>query len=144
MANERVCANDAVLPKYVRTEVSDLLTIEARIDAFCRWFSCDQPNIERDEDGNILLADDVIEWCSDQAVSIDWIICGDPHGMASVFRDKYLAENNFMNIVKKLDKTEQALLLSAMKANADGQVPFEVAFEAFKAQVKAHRAGEAA
>lgn len=72
-----------------RAKHEDLATPQARADAFAKWFNCRSYQVEEDKRGELQLTDEFLEWCAEQGASIDWVLLGDPAGMASTFREKH-------------------------------------------------------
>ncbi|WP_372572681.1 hypothetical protein [Ruegeria jejuensis] len=126
--------NSANEPAKIRAyEFEDLLTIDHRIDAFCDWNDCEPPELSFDEDGSLLMTENIVDWCREQGASIDWIFCGDPKGMAAAFRKN---SEEFRPIKKELEELNPEQLRTvtvAMKAYIAGIAPLEQTMEASKA-----------
>lgn len=74
---------------HFRAKHEDLATPQARADAFAKWFNCRGHQVKKDKRGEPQLTDEFLEWCAEQGASIDWVLLGDPAGMASTFREKH-------------------------------------------------------
>lgn len=80
-------AADPGLPDDTRPEWSR--TMEGRIAQWCAWFDVPPPDPTWRTGGpaaeGVLLA-----WSRDAGANLDWIVCGDPRGMARVWRAREL------------------------------------------------------
>ncbi|MCL6286243.1 hypothetical protein M3P21_22410, partial [Ruegeria sp. 2012CJ41-6] len=86
-----------------------------------------------DDDGSLLLTDNIVGWCREQGASIDWIICGDPKGMAAIFRKDCEEFRPIKKELKELGPEQLRAVTVAMKAYIVGVAPLEQAMEASKA-----------
>lgn len=122
-----------------QASIDELLTIEHRIDAFCDWNDCEPPELSY-EDGSLLLTDNIVDWCLEQSASIDWIICGDPKGMAAAFRKDCQEHKPLRRDLAKLDPEEMRAMTAGVKAYIEGIAPLDQALEAAKAALELVRA----
>lgn len=116
----------------------DLTTVPGRVEAICDWFEIEPPSLDY-EDGELLVNEGLVDWCGDNAVSIDWVICNDPRGAIAASREKWTNERmtlQFAQIVSELSDADSALLLNCMKATNEG-VPFEEAIQPLRERVAA-------
>lgn len=114
-------------------------TTEARIAQFAEWFDLELPALEYEE-GSVLLTDTLLQWCNDSGVSLDWIFCGDPKGMAIAYRAEFERQRPFRDILRGFDRTEQRFLADALEADHAGTASLQDALATFKGKVEAHRA----
>ncbi|MCL6283609.1 hypothetical protein M3P21_08665 [Ruegeria sp. 2012CJ41-6] len=113
--------------------IKDLLTIDHRIDAFCDWNDCEPPELSFDDDGSLILTDNIIDWCREQGASIDWVFCGDPKGMAAAFRKSCEDFRPIKKELKEMNPEQLRTVTVAMKAYIAGIAPLEQTMEASKA-----------
>ncbi|WP_298853493.1 hypothetical protein [uncultured Ruegeria sp.] len=139
MTDQRVCANDSVHPEVFLADHEDLATCEQRKQAFCLWFDLPDPGLRVDEDGGILIDDVFLTWCEEEGISIDWLACGDPKGMATAFRERQQGRNKMEPILAKLDEDEVNMLTFAMNAHVKNHVPLDQAMETFEKSLKEYR-----
>ncbi len=136
MTNERARANDSTQPEFFMAEHEDLATCEQRVQAFCNWFELPDPGLRYDEDGDILIDDVFLRWCKEEAISIDWLACGDPKGMAVAFRKSRKNEQQIADNLELLDEQELRAIEIGMKAYISGLAPLEQTVEAAKQALK--------
>ena len=120
----------------------DLKKADGRILALAEQFDIDPPELTYDEDGELLVKDEWIDWCRDAGASIDWIICGDPKSMTSVFRREMMKDREVLDAIKGLDTTELAILTEALSAIADDGADPETALATAKTRIDAYRQRE--
>ncbi len=125
-----------VNPDIFVTDFSDLITCQQRVTAFCRWFDLPDPGLSFDEDGDILVDDVFLQWCKEEGISIDWLACGDPKGMAAEFRKSLKNEHKFAVNLKKLNDQEIRAIEIGMKAYIEGLAPMEQTIKAAKQALK--------
>ncbi|WP_425084009.1 hypothetical protein [Ruegeria profundi] len=118
------------------TDFSDLNTLQKRVAAFCRWFDLPDPGLRYDEDGDILVDEVLLSWCKEEGISIDWLACGDPKGMAVAFRKSWRNEQQFAEDLKLLDDQQMRAIEIGMKAYISGFAPMEQTIEAAKKALK--------
>ncbi len=136
MTEQRVCANDSAQPEFFVADYEDLATCEQRVQAFCNWFELPDPGLRYDEDGDILIDDVFLRWCKEEAISIDWLACGDPKGMAVAFRKSWRNEQQIAENLELLDDQELRAIEIGMKAYISGLAPLEQTVEAAKQALK--------
>ncbi len=121
---------------FYRRNLEELAAVEHRIDAYCHWFSCKSPELAYGDEGELLLDEGIVDWCTDQGASIDWIICGDPFGMAAEFRKSQKDEHQFSENLKLLDDQEIRAIEIGMNAYIEGLAPMEQTIKAAKQALK--------
>ncbi|MFA3915948.1 hypothetical protein [Ruegeria hyattellae] len=131
MNDETICARELTNNRLYGVE--DLLTIEHRIDAFCDWNDCEPPDLSFDDDGSLLLTDNIVGWCREQGASIDWIVCGDPKGMVRTYRKACEEFRPVKENLKELDPEQMRVFTVSIKAYIAGLAPLEQTIEASKA-----------
>ena len=120
--------------------LAGLAACDDRLAAWADWFGLDPAPMHRDEDGDLLLDDDLLTWMLASGASIDWLVCGDLRLMAARYRHECLTERRFAETLDRFDDAEVKFLVAALKAHGEGLVPMEDALGAFKAAVEEHRA----
>lgn len=120
-------------------DFSDLITCQQRVTAFCRWFDLPDPGLRYDEDGDILVDDVFLRWCKDEGISIDWLVCGDPKGMAAVFRERQRGRNQMELDIAELDEDEVEMFAFAIRAYVKNTVPLDQAKEVLKKCIEEYR-----
>ncbi len=116
--------------RFYRRNVKELAAVEHRIDAFCHWFDCEHPKLSYDKAGVLNLDDGIVDWCHDQGASIDWIICGDPLGIAATFRNSCETLRPIKEDLDALNPEELRTIEISMKAYIKGIAPLEQTIEA--------------
>lgn len=99
--------------------------------------------------GGPLLTDALLDWLrSAGRPGADWALSGTPEGYtqeAALADPQAWRENEeFLAIFRRLDKTEQGLLLAALEKGASGGEALTAALEECQQAVDAHRAAKAA
>ena len=137
MTNERVCANYRVLEKrtietstgpysFYPESGADFTTSEGRIAWFCAKFEVDPPELTYDEDepGAILITDDLMEWVSVTGASLDWLFSGTVGPALTAYRNRHMrpAKGSMLDLVGKLDDTEQNILLTGLKMSKESNL----------------------
>ncbi len=137
MTNERASANERVLQKttietpagsysFYPESGADFSTSEGRIAWFCAKFEVDPPVLSYDEDepDQILLTDDLLEWVRTVGGSLDWLFCGSVGPALTAYRSRYMppAKGSMMDLVGKLDDTEQRILLVGLDMAAESNL----------------------
>lgn len=102
----RTAANPG-LPDDTRPDWSR--TMEGRIAQWCAWFDVPPPAPSWRTGGEA--AEGVLlDWSDDARANLDWIILGDPRGMARLWRDREVGLREFTEAVLPLSAAEMRLL----------------------------------
>ncbi|WP_170577997.1 hypothetical protein [Ruegeria arenilitoris] len=128
-----------VKPDIFVADFSNLMTCQRRVTAFCRWFDLPDPGLRFDDDGDILIDDVFLRWCEEEGISIDWLACGDPKGMAAVFRDRQQGRNKMEPHLSRLDEKEVGMFAFAIRAYVKNNVPLDQAMETLEKCIKEYR-----
>lgn len=113
-----------------------LSTIEGRIAQFCEQTGCNPPASTDYEDLQI------VDWCSENGASIDWIVNGDPASMIGFYRNAQVREAEFKATMQSYSPEETKLLTVAMLAVTRDGADFNTALEVWKKAVLDHRQNE--
>jgi hypothetical protein len=105
----------------------DYTTLEGRIAAHCEWFNMEPPTLEYDEDEptEVLLTEDLVSWVWESGGSMDWLLIGDPKGMALAFVEKHRGSRELLNAIRELDRDTQKFLIDLLQEHFDGKINFE-------------------
>ncbi len=137
MTNERACANDIGLEKrtvepptgpysFYPEAGADFTTSEGRIAWFSANFEVDPPKLTYDEDepDQILLTDELLEWVKAVGGSLDWLFCGKVGPALTEYRKRHMppAKGSMLDLVGKLDDTEQKILLAGLNIAAESNL----------------------
>ena len=108
-----------------------------RIRQFAEWMEQDVPPLQYDEQGDILLSDDLFAWLSDNGACYDWVFAGDPKAMALVFSEKRKSENTFHKAYASFDERGRGLFLDMLRNIASGKAGVLDAFKEFEQDLNA-------
>jgi hypothetical protein len=97
------------------------------------------PGLCFDDDGDILMDDTFLRWCKEEGISIDWLACGDPKGMAVRFREVQQGRNEMTPHISQLDEEELGMLTFAIRTYVKNAVPLDQALKAFETCVEDYR-----
>lgn len=75
-------------PAPHRTGDKSLEAMRARISDYCDRFGVEPPQL-RIRLGRIQMDTATLDWFETSGASLDWILSGDPLGMASTYRERY-------------------------------------------------------
>jgi hypothetical protein len=134
---------DGVLTDAGPRNLTGLDTLEGRISAWCAWFGLEAPRLKRNRKREVLFTDEFLAWVHGSDGSLDWFVCGDVRAMAVAYRKSERTVRRFQDVLKRLDDTEQRLLLDAMTSSQEHGAPLEEALEDCRKAVEAHRAAKA-
>jgi hypothetical protein len=70
----------------------DDVTVEgarSRLAQFCARFDVEPPKL-RIRAGRVAMTTELLTWFRAEGASLDWILCGDPMGMAATYRKDFL------------------------------------------------------
>ena len=114
----------------------DLTTASGRILGLAEQFEIDPPELKYDEDGELLVQDEWIDWCRDSGASIDWIVSGDPKTMISVYRQRCKSDREALDAMRGFDADEMGLVTLTLRLIKDSGVGFDSAMEAMKRELE--------
>lgn len=120
----------------------DYSTLEGRVAAHCEWFEMEPPKLEYDGDGpdEVLITDELMDWISKSGGSYDWLLVGDPRGMALAFEEKYRSVREFEALLYELDKDARTFVIGVVRELLDGKITHDEAV----ARVDAYKGNKSA
>lgn len=99
----------------------DDFTVEGaktRLAQFCACFKVEPPKL-RTRSGRVVMTTDLLAWFHSEGASIDWILCGDPMSMASVYRDKHKFAADVMRAMSTYTTEETYIVMTALEQATD-------------------------
>lgn len=149
-------ANKEVLPKATHLETAvancsfyseasaNMKTPEGRLAWFCAHFELIAPTLEYDPDepDAILLTDDIIEFCNNEGMSLDWFFWGHVAGPLAIYREKHRVSDearNFLDIVRKLGEQEQEILAAGLQRVTSDGADLDAVLQEVRAEIDARR-----
>lgn len=136
MTNTARTAADTGLPEDTRPDWSR--TMEGRIAQWCDWFDVPAPDLSwrtGGEAGEGLLLD----WSRDAGANLDWIICGDPCGMARLWREREVGLRQFKAAILPLELGELKLLTGIARMILEDLIDPEAALALAREVRRQHR-----
>lgn len=130
-------AADPGLPDDTRPDWSR--TMEGRIAQWCAWFDV-APPAPSWRTGGEAAEGVLLDWSRDAGASLDWIILGDPRGMARLWRDREVGLREFKEAVVPLDAAELKLLRGIAGMILEGLIGPEDAPALAREALRQHRA----
>lgn len=145
MTKQHICATDTDTPvDPLEAEIFDTTsTIRKRIALFAKWFDLEAPEIETNDEGKILLSDDLYNFISTEGASFDWIFLGAVKGMVHSHRQECKSSKKLQKTIGALDDVEIQYLLKAFRFNDEGLASFEDALSVCKEALDEYRANKA-
>lgn len=135
MTNERASANDTGLHAcnfWHGIKSRDLTTAQSRMDWFAAHFEVKPAALELNEQGDVILTDELLEFCDREGVSLDWIILGDVAGLVAAHREKYRQEREFVQLMKPLSDGEKNALTIVLKMTMEDGVDIKEALAVWR------------
>lgn len=134
-------AADPGLPDDTRPDWSR--TMEGRIAQWCAWFDVAPPDLSWRTGGEA--AEGVLlDWSRDAGANLDWIILGDPRGMARLWREHEANLREFKAVVLPLELAELKLLTGIARLILEDLIAPEDAPALAREALRQHRATAAA
>lgn len=141
MPNPARTAADPGLPDDTRPDWSR--TMEGRIAQWCAWFDVPPPAPSWRTGGEA--AEGVLlDWSRGAGANLDWIVLGDPRGMARLWWDHEANLRQFKAVVLQLDVAELKLLTGIARLILEDLIAPEDAPALAREALRQHRAAAAA
>ena len=104
----------------------------ARIRQFSAWVAEEPPALEYDEQGEILLSNELFAWISKTGACCNWLFAGDAQSMALAYAETRKSENTFHSVFNSLDERGRGLFLDMLRSIASGKAGVMDAFHQFE------------
>ena len=114
----------------------DLTTQRGRVAAWCDWFDLPEPKLKY-RSGSLLTSS--VGWIHEAGASIDWIVLGDPRGMAIAYRKGEMETRSFHKAYRQLDEAEQRMFVVALDAVTALDADMDQVMAILRDKVTAHR-----
>lgn len=104
----------------------------ARIHKFGEWSEQEPPALEYDEQGDILLTNELFAWISKTGACCNWLFAGDAKSMALAYAEKRKTENACFDLLHTLDARGRSLFFDMLRSIAVGGADVNAAFKDFE------------
>lgn len=101
--------------------------VRARVAEFAEWFGVEPVKVKA-RMGQVYLVDELIAWCRDEGASLDWILLGEPKGMAAAFRtihSRTPEQRELLAAISLLSRPAQAAFVKALEDFAAGRITLQ-------------------
>lgn len=118
-------------------------TIEQRFAHAAALFGTEPPALTY-EDGEVLLTDELANWCIDNHGDVEWLLFGRPEALIKKFADVKARAREVIDLRAKLEPEVQKGLAALINAVVEQKLPMESAMATFNEVVEQWRAKSAA
>ena len=85
--------------------------------------------VERDEEGEVLLTDGILEWLSQHNACLDWIFAGNPDGVLKLWAKNQVSVREISATTDRLEPEVRRGLLATLQLVVEHGLPLDQALE---------------
>ncbi|TRD22091.1 hypothetical protein [Palleronia caenipelagi] len=100
--------------------------VQGRLDYFAKLTDTAPPSLTI-VDGDIQISTDILRFCAEEGINLDWLFLGDVRAFVLSYREQRLNAFWMQKKLKTMDREARSRLRDALKATVHHGIPLDVA-----------------